>query len=449
MKKVLLIALAFGSIQTGFAQTTAKKLDSLIEGYNQVHKFSGSVLVAKNGQILLEKGYGNKNFQTHTLNDANTIYQIASITKQFTSTVILKLVELKKMNLADRLSKYFPGLPDAANITIYNLLTHTAGIPNYTLDSAFMKDVVNKNDKPLNIVDALIKYNKLDFSPGTKWNYSNQGYQLLGEIIQKVTKMSYYQAVRKYIFTPLHMNNSGFDFTNLKNSDKATGYWTFPENDKDEVAPVIDSSVSFSAGAIYSTITDLYKWHKGLQTYKIVSKASLDQAYTPFKNHYGFGWQIDTIFGKRVISHSGDTYGFKTNIARVTEDDVCIILLNNIEDQEMRGQITRDIFAVLYNQPYTVSVKRQEIQVKEEILNKYTGTYQINPQVSMMITVENGRLWVQASGQPKMQLFAQKENFFFSKDVDGQVEFVIDQTGKIDKLFLFVNGNQIPGKKIK
>jgi CubicO group peptidase (beta-lactamase class C family) len=447
MKKVLLMALAFGSIQLAFAQTVAKKLDTLVGAYAQVHKFNGAVLVAKNGRILLEKGYGEKNFSAHSLNNANTIFQIASITKQFTSTVILKLVELNKMTLTDSLSKFYPDFPEGNKVTIYNLLTHTAGIPNYTLDSAFMKDVVNKNSKPLNTVDALIKYNKLDFPPGTNWNYSNQGYQLLGEIIQKLTKMSYYKAVRKYIFTPLHMNHSGFDFAHLNSKDKATGYYTYPEKDKNEEAPIINDA--FSAGAIYSTVGDLYKWHRGLQAYKIVSKASMDKAYTPFKNHYGFGWFIDTLFGKRVISHSGDIWGFKTNIARVTEDDVCIVLLNNIEDEEMRGQFTNDLLAALYGQPYTVPVKRQEIQVNEDVLKRYAGTYEITPQFSMEIVVENRQLWVLLPGQPKMQLFAQKENFFFSKDVEGQVEFVTDETGKVDKLLLYQGGHQIPGKKIK
>lgn len=447
MKKILLLAFAFCPLQILIAQTTAKELDSLMTGYTLVQKFNGTVLVARNGQVILEKGYGNKNFTNASLNDANTIYQVASITKQFTSTVILKLVESHKLSLTDRLTKFYPQYPNGDSITIFHLLTHTAGIPNYTLDSAFMKDVVRASAKPLNFSEALMRYNRADFAPGTRWRYSNQGYMLLGGIIQQVTHISWYEAVRNYIFRPLHMDNSGFDFANLRSSDKATGYYSYPSKSNGEVAPIIDSAEPFSAGCIYSTVGDLYKWHEGLQHYTIVSRASLEQAYTPFRDHYGFGWVIDSLFDKRVVSHSGDIDGFKTNIARITDDDVCIILLNNIEDEEMRGQITRDILAVLYDKPYAVPVKRQEITLSEDVLLKYAGTYAI-PNLTIHITVEAGQMWIQTVGQPKTRLYAENDNYFFSKVVEAQLEFVADGTGKVTKAVLYMGGQRLEGKRV-
>ena len=445
MKKTVMILLALGLVRASFAQNTASELDSAMKAYQKVMHFNGTVLVAKNGQVLLEKGYGYKNFGTQTKNDAETIYMIASVTKQFTSAVVLKLVEQHKLALTDPLSKFFPAYPNGDKITIYHLLTHTAGIPDYTQDSIFMV-----THKKLKVSQALIQYNKADFAPGTDWKYSNQGYQLLGEIIAKVCGKTYFQAVRQYIFRPLHMTHSGFDFANLKSSDKATGYWTYPSDGKNEEAPIIDSAGSFSAGAIYSTTGDLYKWHKALQGYQIVPKALMDQAYTPFKNHYGFGWFADSLYGKRVLSHSGDTYGFKSNIARITEDDVCVILLNNIEDEEMRGPLTNDLLAVLYHQPYHLPIFRQEIQLGEATLKKYTGTYELAPQFSLEVTLDKGRLWIQPTGQPKSQIYAEKENFFFSKVVDGQLEFVADSSGNIVSVVLYQAGHQMPpGKKVK
>jgi CubicO group peptidase (beta-lactamase class C family) len=445
MKKTVMMLLALGLVRASFAQNTAAELDSVMKAYQKVQHFNGTVLVAKNGQVLLEKGYGCKNFQDRTLNDAQTVYMIASVTKQFTSAVVLKLAEQHKLALTDPLSKYFPKYPNGAGITIYNLLTHTAGIPDYTQDSAFMA-----NHKNLKVSQALIQYNKADFAPGTDWKYSNQGYQLLGEVIAKVTGKTYFQAVRQYIFQPLHMTHSGFDFANLKSGDKATGYWTYPANGKNEEATIIDSAGSFSAGSIYSTAGDLYKWHKGLQAYKIVPKALMDQAYAPYKNNYGFGWFADSLYGKRVLSHSGDTYGFKSNIARVTEDNVCVILLNNIEDEEMKGPLTNDLLAVLYHQPYHLPVFRQEIKLSDATLKKYTGTYELAPQFSLEVTLENGQLWIQPTGQPKSQIYAEKENFFFSKVVDGQLEFVADASGNIVSLVLYQGGHQMPpGKKVK
>lgn len=436
--------LALGLVSGSFAQNLAAELDSVMQAYQKVQHFNGTVLVAKNGQVLLEKGYGYKNFTAGTPNDTQTVYMIASVTKQFTSAVILKLVEQHKLALTDPLSKFFPSYPGGRKITLYNLLTHTAGIPDYTQDSVFIAA-----HKVLKVSQALIQYNKADFAPGTHWKYSNQGYQLLGEIITKVTGETYFEAVRQYIFGPLNMMHSGSDFANLKSGDKATGYWTYPGEGKNEEASIIDSAASFSAGAIYSTVGDLYRWHQGLQAYKIVQKSLMDQAYKPFKNNYGFGWFVDSLYGKRVLSHSGDTYGFKSNIARITEDNVCVILLNNIEDEEMRGPLTNDLFAVLYRQPYNLPVYRKEIQLSKVMLKKYAGTYELPPQLPLEVILDSGQLWIQPSGQPRSRIYAEKENFFFSKVVDGQVEFIPDASGNIGSIVLYQGGHQMSGKKIK
>ena len=163
--------------------------------------------------------------------------------------------------------------------------------------------------------------------------------------------MTYFEAVRKYILEPLKMNSSGFDFSHLISSEKATGYWSYPDNAMTNSADIIDSTASFAAGSIYSTVGDLYKWHEGLQHYKIVSEATLEKAYIPHKNNYGFGLFIDSSFNKRVISHSGDIFGFKSDIERVPADGVCIVLLANIEEPNLVF-ISKKILAIIYREPY-------------------------------------------------------------------------------------------------
>ncbi len=444
MKKIFVIVLILRLTQPLFSQdTTVRKIDELITAYIQSGKFNGSILVTLHGKILLEKGYGFKNIKENTFNDAHTIFQIASVTKQFTATVILKLVELKKMSLTDKVSKYYPDFPKADSISIENLLTHTSGISDHSKDTSFK--IYNSSDEQKFF--ASMKNRELDFSPGTNWNYSNSGYILLGYIIQKVSGMSYYEAVKKYIFIPLEMKNSAFDFIHLISKDKATGYWSFPENDSAESATLIDSSAPRSAGAIYSTIGDLYKWHEGLQTYKIVSKALLEKAYTPFKNHYGYGWMIDSLFNKRVIHHSGDIWGFKSDITRITEDDVCIVLLNNIESPDL-GIITKNILAILYHHPYQLPAKN-EIKLGHEILKKYIGSYEMQPGMVIEITLENGHLM--ATTDHKEELYAQKENHFIADSGGNQleIEFVTDEIGKIDNLYFYKEKQKIICKKIK
>ena len=283
MKKIVaLLCLLIAITPIAQAQNTSQKLDELMAAYAKINEFNGTVLVAQQGKILLEKGYGLRNIPQQSFNDANTIYQTASITKTFTATLILKLAELKLLSINDKLTKFYPDYPHGDSITIENLLTHTSGIFNYTQNNDFMfsKASIPANEETML---ALFKNKELDFKPGAGWNYSNSGYSLLGYIIEKATKLSYQQAIRHYIFKPLNMTHSGFDFAHLNSKEKAIGYYSDSGKEYTKSAPLVDSSVTLSAGSIYSMVGDLYKWHQGLLSNQIISKATQDKAYTPFK----------------------------------------------------------------------------------------------------------------------------------------------------------------------
>ena len=444
MKKIFLFVTVSFIVLSSFAQSD--KLDALIAAYAKLYKFNGTALVAKNGTILLNKGYGYRNAVDKIVNNEQTIFQLGSITKQFTSAIILKLQEEKKLSVSDKLSKYFPGYPKGDSVTIEHLLTHTSGIYSYTNDPNFMANEVSKpasRDKMM----ALFRDKPFDFSPGTSWNYSNSGYSLLGYIIESVTKKPYEQAVRKYIFTPLGMKHSGFDFTNLKSKEKATGY--FKLDDKEIVpAPIVDSTVSYSAGAIYSTTGDLLQWHNALQKNKILSKAQQEKAYTPVKNKYGYGWGIDTIEGKRKVAHSGGIHGFTTNISRVPEDDVCIVLLSNASNTTL-GEITKSILAILYGKEYKLPKERTAIKLPEEKLKQYEGEYEIKEDLHVIISLKDGELVATPTGQKAEILYAEKEDLLFVKSQDIQLEFTRNEKKEIDGFVLHQGGAKIPCKKIK
>lgn len=444
MKKTLFLVAALCMAYFSFGQQD--KLDNLVSAYAKLYKFNGSVLVVKNGTVLLNKGYGYRNAADKTMNDEQTIFQLGSITKQFTAAVILKLQEEKKLSVSDKLSKYFPDYPKGDSITIEHLLTHTSGIYNYTNDGYFMSNEVTKPSNREKMM-ALFKDKPLDFSPGTGWSYSNSGYSLLGYIIEAVTKKPYEQAVRKFIFTPLQMTHSGFDFTHLVNIEKAKGY--FKLDDKDSAAaPIVDSSVSFSAGAIYSTTGDLYLWHQALQKYIVLSKAQQEKAYTPVKHNYGYGWGIDSIEGKRRVSHGGGIHGFVTNIARVPEDDVCIVLLSNASDPSL-GDITKSIFAILYGKEYELPKEKTVIKLPEEKLKEYEGEYEINAGLHVIMSVKDSELVAAPTGQPTAIMFAEKKDHFFLKAPEIQIEFTRDDKKAVSGFILHQNGATIPCKKIK
>jgi CubicO group peptidase (beta-lactamase class C family) len=450
MKKLMafvcpLLMLGIGA----FAQDITQKLDSLVQGYVNVQEFNGSVLVARNGQVLLEKGYGFKNLKGHSLNDAGTVYPIASVTKTFTSTLVLQLAELQQLSLQDKLSKFYPGYPHGDSITIEQLLTHTSGIYNYTRNSDFMFKESGKPASEEKML-SLFRDKPLDFEPGTDWNYSNSGYSLLGYIIQKVTGMSYQQAMRKYVFGPLHMDHTGFDFARLPDSDKAIGYYAESGKNYNKETPLVDSSVSFSAGSICSNVADMYKWSQGLQHYEIVSKDLQDKACVPLSHHYGYGWMIDSIYGKRIVSHSGGIYGFRSNFARITDDNICIILLGNTETPGLDG-ITKSLLAILYNKPYQIPVKKQAVTVDESILKLYTGTYEIKePQLVIEVKLENGGLVAYPFHGPKSEMAASDQTHFFDKSEEEiEIFFEKDEKGQIARMVINMHGTIRAATKIK
>lgn len=446
MKRLLCLLFLLGGLQYAHAQDKASKLDTLISTYNSLYKFNGTVLVSQYGKILLNKGYGFRNIADSSRNDTGTIFQLGSITKQFTAAIVLKLEEEKKLSLQDKVSKFFPDFPKGDSITVEHLLTHTSGIYNYTNDKTFMDNEVSKPASREKIM-SLFKDKPLDFSPGSKWNYSNSGYCLLGYIIEVAANKPYYQVAREYIFQPLQMNNTGFDFKHLVNKEKSTGYF-FINEDSSKIAPGVDSSVSFAAGAMYSTTCDLYKWHQAVQQYKIISKADWERAYTPQKNNYGYGWIIDSIAGKRKVGHGGGIHGFITTIARVPEDDVCIILLDNASDNII-GKINESIQAILYNKPYTLPKKRIAIKVPETTLQHYTGEYDMKPGFKITVAVKDGVLTGQPSGQNPATLLAEKEDFFFLNIADVQIKFTRDAKNEVTGIIVYQNGGEITGTKIK
>ncbi len=443
MKRSLAVAATFLIFQYAFSQDTAK-LNELMNIYTTQYQFNGSALVVHHGKIILNKGYGLRHAADSSRNDPNSIFQVGSITKQFTSTVIMKLQEEKKLGVKDKLSKYFPGYPKGDSITIEQLLTHTSGIYSYTSDQAFMKnEVVKPSDRQKMM--ALFKDKPLLFSPGTKWDYSNSGYMLLGYIIEDVARMPYEKAVHKYIFQKAGMAHSGFDFTHLASPYKATGYFSL-NKEGNTPSPIVDSSVSFSAGAIYATTGDLYKWFRAMQANAIISNASKEKAQTAVMNKYGYGWGIDSLAGKRTVGHSGGIHGFNSNMISVPEDSSTVILLANANTESL-DKIMQGIHAILYNIPFDLPKEKTEITLPEEVLKQYAGIYDLSPQLIVHIRFEDGKLVGQPEGQGTIQLRAEKMDFFFLKEIQAEVTFTRNEKNEVISLTLHQDGRDITGKK--
>lgn len=316
---------SIGSVQA-VKPNIGDRIDEYLKEYEAKGWFSGSVLVAEDDGILLNKGYGMADYERGVSNTPKTRFHLGSITKQFTAMAIMQLAEEGRLSTEDTLSKYIPDYPNGKTITIHQLLTHTSGIPDYINDDPSFSEICRLYHTTDEIIDRF-KNKPLEFKPGTRYDYSNSGYVLLGYIIEKVSGKSYEEYLSDNIFKPLGMNNTGYDNLKPLIKDRACGY-SISEG-KLTNAEFFDRSNLKGADGLYSTVEDLYIWDQALYTEAIAQKQTLDsifKAYPP-ANNYGYGW---TINGGEV-HHFGRMDGFYTCISRDTVEKTTIIILSNIQ----------------------------------------------------------------------------------------------------------------------
>jgi len=302
--------------------------------------------------------------------------------------------------------------------------------------------------KPIEMVEYF-KNQPMRFEPGTKWEYNNSGYFLLGYIIEQITGKTYGEYIEENFFKPLGMSNSfyGSDKRIIKN--RADGY-CYGENGFENAKP-LSMTQPYSAGSIQSTVEDLFKWHHALHSYKLVKKETLAKAFTRYKlangeeTDYGYGWGLGIIQGSPTIDHGGGINGFKTMAMFLPEEDVFAAVFSNCECSSPK-EIAVKLAAHTIGKPIN---SQAEIKLDEEILKTYTGVYEITPEFSFKVTKEQEKLFVQATGQEKYEVFAETENKFFLKINDAQLEFIKDDSGNVTKAVLYQSGRKTEAKKIK
>jgi len=364
-----------GTFNVSYGQAKADKLDKLISAYAEYGKFNGSVLVAEKGKVIYKKGFGLADMEWSIPNQPDTKHRLGSITKQFTSMLIMQLVEQGKLKLDVPISTYLPDYPKKNGdvITIHHLLTHSSGIPNYTSFPGFFKNNSRNSYSPVQLVN-LFADSTLQFKPGKNFAYSNSGYILLGYIIEKVTGKSYEQVLQKNIFTPLKMNNTGYDHHGPLLKNRARGY---EKNGRSYVnANFLDMSVPYAAGALYSTVEDLYLWDQALYGNQLLRKENMELLFTKHipsgGSYYGYGWGIGEIplgnTAERIetIGHGGGIDGFNTQLTRIPSDKSFIVLLNNTGGAPL-NEMTNAIAAILYDKSYNLPKKSVAYSLADRI----------------------------------------------------------------------------------
>ena len=539
-KLLLLLLIITGTLITAKGQYSEKKIDDLVSSQYKPDEPGASVLIAKEGKIIYSKGFGRANLELNIPVNSESVFEIGSITKQFTAVSVLMLTEQGKLSLDDEITKYIKDYPTHGHkITIHHLLTHTSGIKSYTNVPELMK--LGRNDyEPSEVIDLFKDYPP-DFDPGEKFLYNNSGYFILGYIIEKASGIPYSEFIEKNIFKVLGMKNSYYGSMSKVIKGRASGY---QKRDEFVNAEYLSLKLPYAAGSIMSTVNDLYIWNRALKDNKLIKKESLEKAYTDYKLNdgklinYGYGWMFGNIKGSKLIQHGGGIYGYTTMGIWLPDEDVFVAMFTNRDDigptttamkiaalvigkpypepnpeikvdekfmKELVGvydfedETTRYITyeaGQLYSQrkgssrfkilPVTENIfvfensissitfikkkkkveatfegtsitkgfktkraipEREVVKLNEDILKQYIGVYEIQANFTITVTFDNGRLRAEATGQDSFELYPESENKFFLKEVDAQIEFFKNETGKISYLILYQGGQEIKGEK--
>ena len=450
--------------QIAFGQDRIKEIDSILNSAYSNGEINGNILIAEKGTIIYNKSFGYANEETKEKLNENSIFELASCSKQFTAMAIMILKETGKLDLDDDITKFIPALSAYKGIRIRNLLNHTSGLPDYMelMDSVFDKTRIATNN---DIITIFSKYKpKVLFKPNTKFEYSNTGYALLASIIEQASGLSYADFLSKNIFEPLQMTNSfvytrRFSPKNVSNyafgyvySDSLKKYLLPDELKETKMVVWLDGVVG--DGCVNSTVNDLFKWDRALYTNKLLSPEGMKAIFEvatlndKSKTEYSFGWFVNknAEFGK-IVSHSGGWPGYATYIERHVDSDKTILILLNRDKPLIPLKMIRNI---LYNKPLPVVKIRKEIALSVEQLQKFLGTYRSEKDFEIKISLEKGQLFIQPQGQNAYPISAESEMRFFVKRVNAQIQFEQNDQGEIEKfLIIFSDGNKMEAVRKK
>jgi D-alanyl-D-alanine carboxypeptidase len=440
---ILLLALLFIAPVAVRADNT----DDYVKAEMQKQHVPGvSVAVIKDGKIIKVEGYGMANVELNVPARPDTVYKIGSVSKQFIASGIMLLIQEGRISLDDNISKFLEGTPETWKaITVRHLLTHTSGIVR---EGPGFDPLKIQNDA--DVIKSAYQL-PVRFAPGEKWEYCNVGYFTLAEIIRKVTGKPWADYLGERLFMPLEMNATRTTTITELVQNRANGYvWRNGKLQNAEVYFALRPS-----GAFLSTVLDLAKWDAALYTDRVLKQSVRDQMWTPVKlndgksHPYGFGWELDTVGGHKLVRHGGSLPGFRAGLFRFVDDKLTVVVLTN-GDNANPGSIALGVAAVYI--PGLIP-ERTVARVDPKVFEAYVGQYQPDPSSGVLtVTREGEKLMAQlGSGSAKRELLPENESSFFTKEDRRQTfSFVKDDKGQVTFLVVQVEGREVGrAKKIK
>lgn len=427
------LALPALAAEPSYEEEVARKLTEAATG-----ETSGlAVLVARDGKIVFQGGFGLADLEKKTPITPETKFRIGSVSKQFTAVALLRLAEQEKLSLDDTLAKYFPDFPSADGVTLRQLLTHTSGLRSYTDKPEFMSRV-KEAIEPAKLIEWF-QNDPPDFAPGKGFHYNNSAYFLAGEVVAKVSGKSLNDYLQEAFFEPLQMKDTGVYVNSSPPQGMARGYSYVAE----KFEPAVDWDMSWAggAGALYSTVGDLYRWNEALYNGRVLSEASFNAATTPVElpagvdgMNYGFGLMMFEVKRLPAIGHGGGLNGWSSDLLRLPQQRCTVVVLSNglpFPPQLTPGAISRALAEkLLADEIKALPAPVEDKSIDPKTFADYVGRFDYQGAI-MTISVEKDALMAQLTDQPKARIFPKGKDSFFFKVADAEVAFVRDDQGQV------------------
>jgi CubicO group peptidase (beta-lactamase class C family) len=433
------------------AQTTEQEMETFLQAHLATGNFIGSVLVARGDEVLQSGGYGMANLEHDVPNTPQTVFRLASLTKQFTAAAILQLQERGLLDVNDTIARHLPDYPHGEEITIHQLLNHTSGIPDYE----YFPDIEGTIRQTVSFNDLIATFSNmpLEFAPGSQYKYSNSGYAVLTRIIEESSGQPYAGYLAEHIFRPLGLDSTGYDDSGAILPHRAEGYVLAGEVYRN--ANFIDMSNLAGAGGLYSTVLDLYKWDRALYSGDVLGESSREAYFTPTADvgegmGYAYGWGVFEISGRKYTLHGGDMSGFSTFAIRYRDEELYVAVLSNLETANS-GVVALGLAAIALGDPYEMPGQRTAVEVDPAVYEKYAGSYRVTPDLVLTITTEAGHIFGQPTNQPRFEIFPESETNFFARlaDTDIQLHFQVGADARVTGVIVLQGGQEIQAEKVE
>ncbi len=454
---VIILWVASGFWACSPSSDVTSKVDALFASFNKTDSPGCVVVVVKNGEVVYKKGFGMANLDYDIPITSTSVFDIASVSKQFTGMAIAMLVEEGKIALTDDIRKYIPSLPDfGKKVTVRNLVDHTSGIRDW----AAMMGYAGRDFEDVSTYEEILRMaehqRELNFAPGEEYTYSNTGYVLLAKIVEVVTKQKFADWTHANIFKPLGMNNTHFhDDHQQIVKNRAVSYY---KDDSGKVKMLTDNLTALGSSSLFTTADDLTKWLLNLENgtvggprvLALMRKSGVLNNGKP--TNYAFGLASGDYHGLARENHTGGWEGFRTILAHFPEQKFGVIILSNLASfnpSDMANQVTdiylEDQFKDKKTSPDKPSVTAipKEVKIAPTAFDAYIGSYQLADSSGVVLTFkrEGERYFTQATGESQLEIFPSSDSTFFLKAVEAQVTFHRLSNGKVNTITLHQNGD--------